>query len=325
MMRSIFHLEKGAQVPFHAEVYFVNLRAVTALKWGTESRISFIEPVTGIPMDIGAYGSLSISVSDPRKLLVKLVGTAHGIDWEGEEDSKPLQETFRPVILSEVKNYLASAIRDLGLSIFELDSHLLELSSELRRRIAPAFDDDGLHLTDFRIISISLPENAPAFRRYREQMGRRYLDVKDEEIGASVAAAEQKRRLIETETEANIAILKARGDAEALKARGMAEAEVMRAKGYTEKDRMNADVQKAFAEGLGNMGPKEVSGGDGGLATGYVSLAAGLKDADVLGSKMSEAFSTSPKEEPKKDTWDCICGAKGLSGNFCPECGRKRG
>ena len=33
----------------------------------------------------------------------------------------------------------------------------------------------------------------------------------------------------------------------------IAEAEVMRAKGYTEKDVIQEEVQKAYAEGIGNM------------------------------------------------------------------------
>ena len=40
----------------------------------------------------------------------------------------------------------------------------------------------------------------------------------------------------------------------------IAEAEVMRAKGYTEKDVIQAEVQKAYAEGIGNT---NFSGGGG--------------------------------------------------------------
>ena len=34
---------------------------------------------------------------------------------------------------------------------------------------------------------------------------------------------------------------------------GLTEAEIMQAKGYTQKDVIQAEVQKAYAEGLGNM------------------------------------------------------------------------
>lgn len=57
-----------------------------AVKWGTDSKVRFWDPTLGIPLEIGACGELNLAVSDSRKLLVKLVGTMHGIAW-GENDS----------------------------------------------------------------------------------------------------------------------------------------------------------------------------------------------------------------------------------------------
>lgn len=79
MLRKVYELPTGKQNPFHAEVYFINKTVQMGIKWGTDSRVRFIDPETGIPLDIGASGELNLQVSDSRKLLVKLVGTTGGL------------------------------------------------------------------------------------------------------------------------------------------------------------------------------------------------------------------------------------------------------
>lgn len=75
--KSLFKLGTGGQNAFHSELYFVNLVDVMSVKWGTDSRIQYMEPVYKFPVDIGACGEMSLSVSNARKLLVKIVGTEH--------------------------------------------------------------------------------------------------------------------------------------------------------------------------------------------------------------------------------------------------------
>ena len=66
-----------------------------------------------------------------------------------------------------------------------------------------------------------------------------------------------------------------------MKATGFAEAEIMQAKGYNQKDVLQADVQKAYAEGIGNMGSNGGSAG-GGVASDLVSMVAGMKMAGAM-------------------------------------------
>ena len=71
----------GDETPFHCEVYFINKTVQMAVKWGTDSKIRFLDPSLGIPFEIGACGEMNLTVSDSRKLLIKLVGTTNGIAW----------------------------------------------------------------------------------------------------------------------------------------------------------------------------------------------------------------------------------------------------
>ena len=46
-----------------------------SIKWGTDSKVQYIEPTYGFPLSIGASGEMSLRAEDSRKLLLKLVGT----------------------------------------------------------------------------------------------------------------------------------------------------------------------------------------------------------------------------------------------------------
>ena len=63
------------QTPFHCEVYFINKTEQMSIKWGTDSKVTYVEPTYGFPIAIGASGEMSLRAEDSRKLLLKLVGT----------------------------------------------------------------------------------------------------------------------------------------------------------------------------------------------------------------------------------------------------------
>lgn len=321
VLKNLYHIGKGEQTPFHAEVYFVDLSMLMGLKWGTDSRVKFIEPHTGLPLDIGVSGELNLRVSNPRKLLINLVGTTKGINWDGDakDFTKSVQDSFRAVIVSSVKVCLASCIKELRLNILEIDEHASLLADAIKKRILPELEQYGITVPDFYITAFSLPEDNPNFRRYKEQMAKAYLAVEEERINTEIALAMQKRKVIEMQTQAQLDIIKAQGEAEVTKLTGLADAEVMRAKGYTQKDVLASEVQKAYAEGIGNMGPKEISGG-GGVSSDMMQMVAGLKMADILSGQMDNMFLKNTSQE----TWDCVCGKKGITSEFCPDCGRRK-
>ena len=65
----------GGESPFHCEVYFINKTVQMAVKWGTDSKVRYVDPDSGVPIEIGASGEMNLEVLDGRKLLIKLVGT----------------------------------------------------------------------------------------------------------------------------------------------------------------------------------------------------------------------------------------------------------
>lgn len=169
ILTNLINLATGVSV-FHCEVYFINKTVQMSVKWGTDSKVRFNEPTLGVPVEIGASGEMNLSVSDGRKLLLKLVGTMNGIAWnaEGTGFTKSLQTSLKPLISTAVKANLSSAIKQKEIDIIEIDEHLLDLSEILREKIVSGFEEYGLTIPQFYINNVVLPEQDPNFKRLRE-------------------------------------------------------------------------------------------------------------------------------------------------------------
>lgn len=336
VLKKIYALPTGAQTPFHAEVYFINLTTQMGMKWGTDSRVRFIDPATGIPLDIGASGEMNLQVKDSRKLLFKLVGTTgglankailSGVSSADNSVHKTLQGYFRAPLMNEIKSYLAATIKDKQINILEIDAHMGELSEALRMRISPKFEEYGLYVSQFYITNILLPEEDKNFRDIKSLISDAYIKVKAEQVQKSIAEAAQQRQIVEEQTKAQLNAIRAQGEAEAIRAKGFADAEVMRAKGYTQKDVLDAEVQKAYAEGMGDMGGRNGTAG-GGMASDMVGMMAGMKMVETMFGKMDGMFGATNKSsaEPMANipTWVCSCGESENTKKYCMNCGKPK-
>lgn len=332
------------ETPFHCEVYFINKTVQMAIKWGTDSKIRFLDPNLGIPLEIGACGEMNLAVSDSRKLLIKLVGTMRGIAWgeNGVGFTKSIQNSFRPLISTAVKTHLSASIKSENINLLEVDESLEKLSEALRLNIVPGFEEYGLTIPQFYITNIALPENDPNFKRMRElhtvsfqtRMIQAEALVKsaqadaEAEVTAARRKIEMERQLTETEVakrEAERDLIKAQAEAQAAKMAGFAEAEIMRAKGYDQKDVLAAEVQKAYAEGIGNM---NISGGGGGVAGDMIGLGVGMAAASAVAPQLGDmfkGFAPATATEAKAPEAKCAkCGAPlPANAKFCLECGEK--
>ena len=352
----------GGETPFHCEVYFINKTVQMAVKWGTDSKVRYIEPTYGVPLELGACGEMNLMVSDARKLLIKLVGTMNGIAWDdrGGNFTKSLASSFRPLISTAVKTNLSSCIKANNINILEVDESLGLLSDVLKKSIVPGFEEYGITIPEFYVTTVVLPEADPSFKRIRElhtlSLQKKMIEAETAIKTAQAAAtaeitAAERQAVIERETtatemarrEAERDLIRAQTEAQAMKMSGFAEAEVMRAKGYTEKDVLQAEVQKAYAEGIGNM---TITGGGGGVAGDMIGLGVGMAAAGAVAPQMGEMFKgfggfvgdtaapsakiTCPNcasEVPEGSKFCLNCGNKiePLADNeiICPACGKK--
>ena len=174
LMKGFFKKIAGGPSQFHAEVYFVNLATMMAIKWGTDSKIRMFDPATGLHIEIGACGEFNLRVSDSGKILLKLVGTELSLKREDILGSSgystaSVSGKFRALIMTKAKSFLPKAIRENNVDILEVDEHLDEISDTIRKEVNKVLDEYGLYSPEFFVTSILTPDDDPNFRRLKQQ------------------------------------------------------------------------------------------------------------------------------------------------------------
>lgn len=150
----------GFNSPFKAEVYFVNTKQFTDLKWGTSNPVMMRDTDFGM-VRLRAFGIYSIRVTDPRALIKEVAGTnAHFVteDIEGQ---------LKRTLVSGFSDALAES----KIAALDLASNYEELSKFIRGKLTGDFNTYGLELTKFVIENISLPAEVEAAMDKRTSMG----------------------------------------------------------------------------------------------------------------------------------------------------------
>ncbi len=235
LLSRFFNKATGGETPYHCEIYFINKTEQMNIKWGTDSQVQYMEPKYNFPLKIGASGEMTLSVSDSRKLLIKVVGTGSSLDRDS------LVQKFRAFLMAKVKPYLAETMQSAEFSIFEIDSKMGELSKKLHEDLMEDFKDYGLNLNRFMVTTIAKPDGDEAYEKFKDLHIRQYSDVAE-------ANLRQKVGIIDQETEKRKKII----EAEAL-------AEKRKIEGYTYQQERSYDVAEKLSqnEGVGefsNMG-----------------------------------------------------------------------
>lgn len=247
----------GDKTPFHCEVYFINKAEQMAIKWGTDSKVQYVDPTYGFPISIGASGEMSLRAEDSRKLLVKLVGTEN---YLGQQQ---LIGFFRAFLMTRVKTYIAQVIKANAINIFEIDENLTAFSENIHKLLIPDFADYGIALERFFVTNIVKPDGDRQYEKFKELHFRQYADIAE-------ATLRQKTDLIYAQTEAQKVVIDSQ-----------AQATKRAQEGYTYAQERGFDVAEKVAQneavgqftnmgvGLGTMA------GVGGAVGGVVGNAVG--------------------------------------------------
>lgn len=287
------------ETPFHCEIYFINKVEQMAIKWGTDSKVEYIDPTYDFPLKIGASGQMNLRAQNSRKLLVKVVGTELGITQQ------MLAEKFRAFLTTRIKTYLANIIKKNKINIFAIDEHLTEMSLDLKAMLDPDFSDYGVALERFFVTTIVKPEDDKSYQRFKELHFRKYTDVAEAEL-------RQKIGVIDQTTEAKRMVIEAKGLAEK-----------RATEGYTYQQEREFDVAERVAsnEGVGEMSNLGIGLG---MMTG-VGATVGSKVGDMMKGSMDNISNESTPPAKAPTTGHCAQCGSSLPANakFCLDCGAK--
>src|SRR5687768_8228007 len=150
----------GFNSPMKSEVYFVNTRQFTDLKWGTPNPVMMRDTDFGM-VRLRAFGIYSIRVSDPRALIKEVAGT------NGHFVTEDIEGQLKRTLVSGFSDALAES----KIAALDLASNYDELSKFVRRKLAEQFKEDGLELTKKLIVHASLAREVEGTMSKRTTMG----------------------------------------------------------------------------------------------------------------------------------------------------------
>lgn len=136
----------GFHSPFKAEVYFVNTRNFTNLKWGTKNPVILRDPEFG-PVRLRSFGNYVVRVCDPAKFIKEIVGTG------GHFTLNEVSDQLKNLIVTRFSDMLGES----NIPVLDLAANYNELSAYLTGKIAPEFLEYGLEVTKLLVENISLP------------------------------------------------------------------------------------------------------------------------------------------------------------------------
>jgi membrane protease subunit (stomatin/prohibitin family) len=150
----------GFNSPFKSEVYFVNTKQFTDLKWGTSNPVMLRDADFGI-VRLRAFGAYSLRVADPSNFIKEIAGT------NAQFSTEDIDGQLKRAIVTE----FSDALGELKMPALDLAAQYKEIGESIRTKINEDFNSWGLEVTKFFVENVSLPQEVEAAMDKRASMG----------------------------------------------------------------------------------------------------------------------------------------------------------
>ena len=149
----------GFESPFKAEIYFVNTRLFTNLKWGTANPIMMRDKDFGV-LRLRGFGTYAMRVVDAGNFLKEHVASS------GHLDADAITGHLRNLVVSR----FADSLGELEIPALDLAAKYDEIAFDLQQKLNTEFQAQGLALENMAIENISLPPEVESALDKRSQM-----------------------------------------------------------------------------------------------------------------------------------------------------------
>ncbi len=147
ILTKILSLPWGFKSPFRAEVYFVNHKVFTNLKWGTRDPVAFRDAELGL-IRLRGHGAYTCQINEPLVFLNKMVGR------QALYSTYDIEDYLRDVIIARLNDYFGENLKTL----FDLPAQYTEMATDLKKILMDEFTKYGMELVDFYISAITPPD-----------------------------------------------------------------------------------------------------------------------------------------------------------------------
>ncbi len=148
------------ETPFTGDIYFVNTKQFTGLKWGTQNPVMMRDKDFGM-IRLRGYGTYAFKVKKPEIFMREVFGTMRSYA------TCDIQDYLKKIIVSS----LTDAIAESKIPALDLASSYDEIGDYTRAKLSEKFDEYGLELTSLVVENLSLPEEVEKAMDTRTSMG----------------------------------------------------------------------------------------------------------------------------------------------------------
>jgi membrane protease subunit (stomatin/prohibitin family) len=147
LLNKFVNMPFGGTSPFRADVYYVNRKVFTDMKWGTKEPVLFRDSEFQM-IRLRAFGKFATKVRDAQLFISTFVGS------QGVQTSEGVENYAKDMIVARLNDVLGENLK----TILDLARLYDEFSEALKSRVRDDFAKYGLELVDFFIGAITPPE-----------------------------------------------------------------------------------------------------------------------------------------------------------------------
>lgn len=222
----------GGNSPFQAEIYYINLQGNNQIKFAVPY-FDVVDPrLPDFAVPVAVRGAITFNITD-YKQFIKLNRL---IDFNLDAFLKQIKDS----VVKYTKNIVGNCLVDNGIPVIQIERKVLEVSDMVQERLSSVFEDDfGVNLKRLDISAIEIDKESDNYQDlYR--ITKQQQIIQAEQIG--------RRAEIDTEIYAKAGNL------------GV-ESQYIQAHAINKQ----AEVLKASAESMGQMGGMDLGGGGSGF------------------------------------------------------------
>ena len=168
VLTALLSWKYGFETPYKSDVYFVNTRQFTNMKWGTANPIIIRDADYGA-VRVRGFGTYSFRVKDAFVFMNELSGTHSSFRTQDITD----------YIRSMLVMGISDAVGECGIPVLDMAGNLMELSAIVKKTLSGRFEGLGLELCAFNFESLSMPQELEKALDETTKLGmmRRNMDV----------------------------------------------------------------------------------------------------------------------------------------------------
>lgn len=148
------------ETPITLDVYFVNTKQFTNIKWGTQNPFMMRDPEFGV-IRVRGFGSFAFRVDDAPTFMRELFGTNSSFE------TGDIQDYLKGMVVSG----LTDAVGESKISALDLAGNTQEFQTIIKAKVQSNFKDIGLQLTNLVIENMSVPSEVEKALDERSRYG----------------------------------------------------------------------------------------------------------------------------------------------------------